>query len=101
MIAGTYKSNRPINIRVIDKIHLKCDCIKSTIVTGLREPISHSFALSLPLGCKIYKEPKIKLFKKVNKSILSHVIIYFEDDVHKPVDFTGETISFTCQLIEI
>ena len=101
LIAGSYKSDRPINITGIDKIHLKCDCIQGTIVNGVREPILYSFALSAPPGHKIYKEPRIKLFKKVNTSVLSHITFYFEDDDHKPVDFNGETISFTCQLIKI
>ena len=97
----SYKSDRPINITGIDKIHLKCDCIQGSIVNGIREPILYSFALSLPPGHKIYKKSKVKLFKKINKSILSHKNFYFEDDHHKPVDFNGETISFTCQLIKI
>ena len=101
LIAGSYKSNRPINITGIDKIHLKCDCIQGSIVNGVREPILYSFALSAPPGHKIYKEARIKLFKKVNKSVLSHITFYFEDDDHKSVDFNGETISFTCQLIKI
>ena len=101
LIAGSYKSDRPINITGIDKIHLKCDCIQGSIVNGIREPILYSFALSSPPGHKIYKEPRIKLFKKVNKSVLSHITFYFEDDDHKSVDFNGETISFTCQLIKI
>ena len=29
---------------------------------------------------------------------MSHITFYFEDDVHKPVDFNNETISFTCKL---
>ena len=101
IIAGSYKSDKPINISGIDKIHLKCDCIQGSIVNGIREPILYSFALSSPPGHKIYKEPRIKLFKKINKSILSHITFYFEDDDHKPVDFNNETISFTCQLIKI
>ena len=101
MIAGTYKSDRPINITGIDKIHLKCDCIQGRIVNGIREPILYSFALSSPPGHKIYKEPKVKLFKKVIKSVLSHITFYLEDYDHKPVDFNSETISFTCQLIKI
>ena len=101
LIAGSYKSDRPINITGIDKIHLKCDCIQGSIVNGIREPILYSFALSSPPGHKIYKEPRIKLFKKINKSILSHITFYFEDDDYKPVDFNNETISFTCQLIKI
>ena len=101
LIAGSYKSIKPINITGTDKIHLKCDCIQGSIVNGIREPILYSFALSSPPGHKIYKEPRVKLFKKVNKSVLSHINFYFEDDDHKPVDFNGETISFTCQLIKI
>ena len=101
IIVGTYKSDRPINITGIDKIHLKCDCIQGSIVNGIREPILYSFALSSPPGYKIYKEPRVKLFKTMNKSVLSHITFYFEDDDHKPVVFNNETISFTCQLIKI
>ena len=101
LIAGSYKGDNPINITGIDKVHLKCDCIQGSIVNGVREPLLYSFALSSPPGHKIYKEPRVKLFKKINKSVISHITFYFEDDDHKPVDFNGETISFTCQLIKI
>ena len=101
IIAGSYKSDRPINITGIDKIHLKCDCIQGSIVNGIREPVLYSFALSSPPGYKMFKEPRIKLFKKVNKSVLSHITFYFEDDDYKAIDFHNETISFTCQLIKI
>ena len=101
LIAGSYKSDKPINITGIDKIHLKCDCIQGSIINGVREPILYFFALSMPPGYKIYKEPRVKLFKKINKSVLSHITFFFEDDDHKPVDFNNETISFTCQLIKI
>ena len=101
ILPGNYKSDRPINITGIDKVHLKCDCIQGSIINGIRHPILYSFAISSPPGYKIYKEPRIKLFKKVNKSVLSHITFYIEDDDHKPVDFHDETISFTCQLIKI
>ena len=101
LIAGPYESDKPINITGIDKVHLKADCIQGSIVNGKREPILYSFALSSPPGHKIYKEPRVKLFKNVNKSVLSHITFYFEDDDHKPVDFNGETVSFTCQLIKL
>ena len=39
LIAGSYKSNKPLNITGIDKVHLKCDCIHGYIVNGIREPI--------------------------------------------------------------
>ena len=96
ILPGSYKSNKPVNITGVDKIHLKCDCIQGSIVNGIREPILYSFALSSPPGHEIYKEPRVKLFKKVNKSVLSQITFYFEDD-----DFSNETVSFTCQLIKI
>ena len=101
LIAGSYKSDRPISITGIDKIQLKCVCIQGSIVYGIREPILYSFALSSLPGHKIYKEPRIKLFKNINKSVPSHITFYFEDDDHKSVDFNNETISFTCELIKI
>ena len=101
LIAGLYKSERPINITGIDKVHLKCDCIDGSIMNGNREPILYSFSLDQPPGHKIYKEPKVKLFKKINKSILSHITFYLEDDDYKPVDFNNEIVLFTCQLIKI
>ena len=101
IIPGAYKSDKPINITGIDKVHLKCNVVDGSIVNGVREPILYSFALDQPPGHKIYKEPKVKLFKKINKSVLSHIIFYLEDDDYNPVEFNGETISFTCQLIKI
>ena len=101
LISGSYKSDRPINITGIDKVHLKADCIQGSIVNGVREPILFSFALSSPPGHKIYKEPRVKLFKKINKSVLSHITFYLEDDDYKAVDFNNEIVSFTCQLIKI
>ena len=101
LIAGSYKSDRPINFTGIDKIHLKCDCVQGSIVNGKRESVLYSFAFSPPPCLKIYQEPRVKLFKKNKKSVLSHITFYFEDDDYKPVDFHNEMISFTCQLIRI
>ena len=100
MIAGSYKGDRPINITGIDKVYVKCNVVDGSMVNDRREPILFSFALSSLPGHKIYKAPRIKLFKKMNKSVLSHITFYLDDD-HKPVDFNNETISFTCQLIKI
>ena len=70
---------------------------------GVREPILYSFALTSPPGYEIYKEPepRIKLFKRINGSLLSHITFCLENDDYKPVDFNNETKSFTCQLIKI
>ena len=50
---------------------------------------------------KYTKNRESNFFLKKNKSVLSHITFYIEDDDHKPVDFHNEAISFTCQLIEI
>ena len=63
LIAGSYKSDKPVNITGIDKVHLKCDCIDGSIVNGVREPFLHSFAVDQPPGYKIYKEPKSNVLK--------------------------------------
>ena len=38
--------------------------IIDNIVNRIRQPVLFSFALDKPPGHKIYKEPRIKLFKK-------------------------------------
>ena len=90
LMPGEYKSIKPIIINAIEKVHLKCDCIRGSIVNGIREPMVFSFDLDNPPGHKIYKEPKVNFFKKLNKSVLSHIKIYLEDDDHKPVGFNGQ-----------
>ena len=100
ILLGSYKSDKPINITGIDKVLLKCNVVDGSIVNGVREPILYSFTVDQPTGLKIYKEPKVKLFKKINKSVLSHLTFYFEDDDYKPVDFNNEIVIFTCQLIK-
>ena len=58
LIAGSFKSDKPINITGIDKIHLNCNVVDGSIVNGVREPILYSFALDQPPDHKIYREPK-------------------------------------------
>ena len=49
-------------------------------------------------GMKYTSNREKKLFAKVNKSVLSHITFYLEDDDHKPVGFDNEIVRFTCQL---
>ena len=90
LIPGSNKSDKTINITGLDKIRLKCDYVNESIVNGVREPILYNFALDKPPGHKIYKEPRINLFKKVNKSFLFRIQFYLEDDDDKPVDINNE-----------
>ena len=101
LVPGSYKSEKHINIIGIDKIHLKCDCVDRSVLDDCRQSILYSFALDKPPGHKIYEKLRIKLFKKINKRVLSHIASYLEDNYHEPVDFIGETTSCDCQIIKI
>ena len=67
LLLSSYKNDKPNNITGFDNVQMNYDCYDSSVANGIREPILNTFALSSPSGHKIYKEAKIKLFKKVNK----------------------------------
>ena len=75
LIPGTYKNERPIKISRIDKDRLRCDCINGSIVNGVPAPILYGFTIDKPPGHKINHTAKIKLFKRINKSVLSHHVL--------------------------
>ena len=75
------------NITGVNKVHLKCDCIIGSIVNGVRETVLFSFALDSPPGHEIFEGRRIKLFKKMPKSVLTYITFSLEVDDHKPVDF--------------
>ena len=60
LIPGCFKSDKPIYIRGVDKIHLNFDYFNGSIVNGIREPILYSFTPNSPPGHKIYKESNFK-----------------------------------------
>ena len=90
-----------MNLNTTNKIHLKCDFIDGSIQNGLRQPILYSFMLGKPSGYEIFCEPETIRYKKINKSVLNTTTFYLEDDNNKEVDFNGETLTFTLQMIKI
>ena len=100
LLPATYKSDKPNSTTGTDKVHLKCDCVKGSILNGVRENVLYTFCVHKHPGHEIKKEPTVKVFRKVKKSVLSLIPFYLDDD-HKPVDFNGGTISFKCQLVNI
>ena len=64
IIPGTYKSDKPINITSIDKVHSKCDCIEGSIVNGIREPFLYTFALDKPPFIKHLKNQVLNFLKR-------------------------------------
>ena len=99
---GVYTSDKIIlNLNTINKIHLNCDCIDGCIQDGIRQPILFSFVLDKPSGYKIFCEPETIHYKKINKSVLNTITFYLEDDNNEEVEFNGETLTFTLQMIKI
>ena len=60
--AGTHTSEKPVMISSTDKIHLKCDCVDGSFVSGIREQNLFSFNLGAPSGYKIMKKPNTILY---------------------------------------
>ena len=99
---GFYTSDKIVlNLNTINRIHLKCDCIDGSIQNGLRQPILFSFVLDKPSGYKVFCEPEIIHYKKLNKSVLNTITFYLKDNNNAEVDFNQETLTFTLQMIKI
>ena len=96
-----YTSQKIVNLGSTNKKHLKCDCIDGSVVNGLRQPILYSFVLDKLPGYKVFCEPETIHYKKMNKSILNTITFYLEDNNNEEVDFNGETMTFTLQMIKI
>ena len=96
-----YISQKIVNLSITNKIHLKCDCIDGSLVNGIRQPILYSFILDKLPGYKVFSEPETIHYKKINKSVLNTITFYLEDDNNEEVDFNGETLTFTLQMIKI
>ena len=90
-----------MNLNTTNKIHLKCDCIDGSIQKGLRQPILFTFVLDKPSGYRVFCEPETIHYKKVNKSVLNTTTFYLEDNNNTEVNFNGETLTFTLQMIKI
>ena len=100
-ISGVYPSDKIVlNLNTIDKIHLKCDCIDGSIQDGVRQPILFSFVLDKPSGYKVFCESETIHYKKINKSVLNTITFFLEDDDNEEVDFNGETMTFTLQMVK-
>ena len=96
-----YISQKIVNLSNTSKIHLKCDVIDGSVVNGIRQPILYSFVLDKASGYKVFCEPETIHYKKINKSVLNTITFYLEDDNNEEVDFNGEILTFTLQMIKI
>ena len=98
---GVYTKDKILSLSIIKKSHLKSDIIDGSIQDGVTQPILFSFVSKKPSCCKIIRQPETIRYKKINKSVLNTATFYLEDNDHKQVDFNGETLIFTLQMIKI
>ena len=96
-----YISQKIVHLGSTNKIHLKCDVINGSIVDGFKQPILYSFVSDKLPGYKVFSEPETIHYKKINKSVLNTITFYLEDDNNEEVNFNGETLTFTLQMIKI
>ena len=94
-----YTSHKIVILSSTNKIHLKSDCIDDSIQNSLRQPILFSFVLHKPSGYKVFCEPETIHYKK-NKSVLNTITFYLKDNINEKVNFNGETLTFTLQMIK-
>ena len=98
---GVYVIDNVLNLNTIKKFHLKCDVIVGSIQDGVRQPILFSFVLDKPSGYKVFCQPETIHYKKIKKSVLNTLMFYLEDNNYEEVNFNGETLTFTLQMIKI
>ena len=72
-----------------------------SIQNGLRQPILYSFVLDKKPGYKVFSEPETIHYKKTNKPVSKTITFYLEHDNNEEVDFNGETVTFSLQMIKI
>ena len=70
-IPGVYTSDKILNFKTTNKIHLKCDVIDGSVVNGCKQSNLFCFVLDKKPGYKIFSEPEINHYKKINKSDLN------------------------------
>ena len=98
---GVYTSDKTSNMNTINKINLLSDFINGSKVDGIGQPIFFSFVLDKPSVFKKFSEKQTILYKNINKSVLTTITFYLENDNNEEVNFNGEKLTFTLQEIKI
>ena len=75
---GVYTSDKILHLSTIDKIHLKCDVIDGSVVSGIQEARLTSFVLDKPPGYKVFCEPETIHYRRINKNVLNTITFYLE-----------------------
>ena len=96
---GAYTSDKILNLSTIDEINLTCDVTDRSVVNERRQPVLFSFILEKTAGYKVFCQFETIHFKQTNEPVLNTINFYLENDNNDEVNFSGETLTFTLQLI--
>ena len=99
--SGVYTIIESLNFSTIDKIFVKYDVIDGSVVNGRRGSTLFSYVLDKISDFRTFCKLETKQYKKINKSVLNTITFYLEDDNHEEVNFNGDTLTFTLELIKI
>ena len=80
---GVYTSDKILNLKTTNKIHLKSDVTDGSVLKRVRQPILYSFVLDKLPGYKVFCEPETIHYKKINRSVFNTITFYLEDDNNK------------------
>ena len=79
---------------------MKWDVIDGSVVNGVRQSVLFVSVLDKPNGYKVFYQPETIHFKKIYKCVLNTITIYLEDYDNGNINFRGETLTFTLQMIK-
>ena len=97
---GVYTNEKFVHLSAIDKTCLKCDVFDGSALNGSRESVFFNAVLDKPAAYKVFCESETIHYKKINKSFLNIKTFFSEDNNHEEVNFNGETLTFTLDLIK-
>ena len=96
--AGTYTSQKIVDIMGFNNINIHCNIISGAKVNGKDTDILYTFKLTEPPGYLINIIPTNILYQNVTKDRIEYIEFHIKDEHGRPIDFNGDVLSFTLHL---
>ena len=96
--AGTYTSQKIVDIMVFNNINIHCNIISGAKYYGKDTDILYTFNLTEPPGYLISIIPTNILYQNVTKDRIEYTEFHIKDEHGRPIDFNGDVLSFTLHL---
>ena len=96
---GKYTSQKIVDIMGFSTINIHCNVISGVKDNGNNTEILYSFTLTEPTGYLMNIIPFIILYQNVTKDRIEYIEFHTKDEHGRPIDFNGDVLSFTLQLV--